>query len=376
MLNKIILVLLLTLGIINVQAQEIAINPDHPDSYVVVKGDTLWDIAGRFLQEPWRWPEIWEVNPQIENPHLIYPGDIVSLRFEGGTPVLSVDRQTVDSGASSDTSAVRPATSGRNVKLSPEVREYSRGDAIPSIPIDAIRHFLSRPLVVQDGEIEAWPYVLTGDDGRLITGKPDRVYVRGVAGEGESYSVYRKGDAYRSNGKILGYEALHVADGVVIESGDPATLLITESKREVMAGDRLVVQSQKDINADFIPHSPASRVEGSIISAFEVVSEIGRYQIVVLDRGSIHGLETGNVLGIYQSGEMVEDRVINQKVGGLNNTPLMKYLGQVKTEDERVRLPEDFAGVVMVFRTFDKLSYGLVMEAYGPVHMEDIVRNL
>lgn len=379
MLNKIILVFLLMLGITCALAQEIEINPDHPESYVVVKGDTLWDIAGRFLEEPWRWPDIWEVNPQIENPHLIYPGDVVSLSFDGDTPVLTVDRQSDPAAYSDtdddDTGGVRQVTAGRDVKLSPAIREYQRGEAIPAIPIDAIRHFLSRPLVVDEGELENLPYIVRDKEG-LIAGRNDKVFVRGITGEAASFSIYRKGNAYRSKGRILGYEALHVADAVLVEEGDPATIQITRSEREVMVGDRVIPQSEKDISSDFIPRSPDNNVEGSIISAFDVVSEIGQYKIVVMDRGSTHGLEVGNVLGIYQSGEIIQDKIINQKVGGLNNSALMKYLGQFKNEDENVQLPDEFAGVVMVFRTFNQLSYGLVMEAYGPVHMQDTVRNL
>ena len=147
MLNKIILLAALCLAVSITQADTVKVNPDHPDSYVVVKGDTLWDIAGRFLQEPWRWPEIWKVNPQIENPHWIYPGDVVSLKFENGAPVLAVDRgseaQAGSASTSETTGAAMQSPAGRDVKLSPRIREHGREEAIPSIPIEAIRNFLS-----------------------------------------------------------------------------------------------------------------------------------------------------------------------------------------------------------------------------------------
>lgn len=380
MLNKIIMVFLLTLGISIVQAQEIELNPDHPDSYVVVKGDTLWDIAGRFLQEPWRWPEIWNVNPQIENPHLIYPGDVVTLKFEGGSPVLAVDRPGDETGmAGADTGGASQAVADRNVKLSPEIRAYPRGEAIQSIPIDVIRHLLSRPMVMSDDEMDDLPYVVSGHRGHLVSGKQDKVFARGLSSgsEGEDYSIYRKGHAYKnSKGKVLGYEFLHVADSKVLKYGDPSTMLITQSNREVLVGDRLVELSEKDINSDFIPKSPGNNVHGSIISAIDGVSEIGRYQTVVLDQGSDQGLEVGNVLGVYQSGEEIKDKILNEKSTGLNNTRLVKYLGQLKTKNEKVTLPEDLAGVVMVFRTFNRISYALVMEAYGPIKKYDTVKNL
>ena len=371
MLNKIILVLILLLAVVSIQAQEVEINPDHPDSYVVVKGDTLWAIAGRFLVEPWRWPEIWKANPQIADPNLIYPGDVVTLRYEDGAPILAVDR----GGAGSDGGA----GGSRSVKLSPQIREYSREDAITSIPIDIIRHLLSRPLLIEEADMDGWPYVVSGNDGHLIAGKSDIVYVRGLSPDDSkgNYSIYRKGPAYKSDGKVLGYEALHVADAMILQYGDPATVHITQSTREVLVGDRLVAQSEKDINSDFIPKSPDSNVQGSIISAVDGVSEIGQYQVVVVDRGASDGLEIGNVLGIYQSGEVVNDKIVNEKSDNtLNNTALVKYLGQFKTQKEQVELPTELSGVMMIFRTFDQVSYGLVMEAYGAIHIADKVKNL
>jgi LysM repeat protein len=368
MLNKIIYLCVMSLAVSAAHAQDVEIKPDHPDSYVVVKGDTLWSIAGRFLQEPWRWPEIWKANPKIADPNLIYPGDVVTLRYEDGSPILTVDRG--GAGSVSGTS--------RSVKLSPRVREYSREGAVPTIPIDVIRHLLLRPLVVGASEMETWPYVVSGNDGHLVAGKNDKVYVRGQFGDAGAgnYSIYRKGQAYVSEGKILGYEALHVADTILMESGDPATFQITQSNREVLVGDRLLAQSEKDINSDFIPQSPAGNILGSIISAIDGVSEIGQYQVVVLDRGESDGLAAGHVLGIYQSGEIVSDKSVNEKASGLNNTALIKYLGQFKTAKEQVELPDDLTGVLMVFRTYDNVSYGLVMEAYGAIHVDDTVKNL
>ena len=370
MLNKIILVSILSLGAVCAQAQEVAVKPDHPDSYVVVKGDTLWAIAGRFLTEPWRWPQIWKANPQIADPNLIFPGDVVTLHYENGSPVLSVERG--GSGTSEGSSA-------RQVKLSPKVREYARENAIPAIPIDIIRHLLIRPLVIEEKEIENWPYVVSGNDGHMIAGKSDIVYVRGLTSGDKkgNYTIYRKGPAYKSGGKVLGYEALHVADAVVVKYGDPATVRITQSTREILIGDRLVAQSEKDISSEFIPKSPNDSVQGSIISAVDGVSEIGRYQVVVVDRGSTDGLGIGNVLGIYDSGAVVSDPIVNeQSTGGLNNTALVKYLGPVKSQKEQVKLPNELSGVMMIFKVFDRVSYGLVMEAYGAIHIADAVKNL
>jgi hypothetical protein len=372
MLNKIILILIMSWVVTGAWAQDVEVKTDHPDSYTVVKGDTLWGISGMFLQEPWRWPEVWKANPQIADPNLIYPGDVVRLRYEDGAPVLSVERG--DSGVGGGGGA---AGSGRNVKLTPQVREYSREGAITTIPIDVIRHLLSRPLVMNDKEIDAWPYVVSGNDGHLVSGKNDIVFVRGLDDDASgNFSIYRKGPAYKSGRRILGYEALHVADAVVLQHGDPSTIRITQSTREVMVGDRLVAQSEKDVNSDFIPRAPDGNVQGAIISAVDGVSSIGQYQVVVVDRGAADGLNVGNVLGIYQSGEIVEDKVLNRKAGGLNDTALMQYLGPFRVNNEKVELPNDLAGVMMIFRTFDEVSYGLVMEAYAAIHISDTVKNL
>lgn len=380
MLNKIILIFLLSGVFLLVQADTVDINPDHPDRYVVRKGDTLWDIAGHFLQEPWRWPEIWKENPQIADPNLIYPGDVVSLGYEGGSPVLTIDRETMAGEAGSN--GAGRVVSGRHVKLSPEVRKSKRELAIPSIPIDVIRNFLSRPVVVNKGEMDSWPYVVSSYEEHLVAGTGTRIYIRGLTGASEvrRYAIYRRGPAYKSRYKygseVLGYEALYVGDAVIEKFGDPATAVISQSNREVQNGDRLLPQSKQEIDRDFIPHPPDSKVQGVIISVIDGVLEIGRYQIVVLDVGAADGLETGNVLGIYQSGHVITDRIGSEKMGGFNNTELVKYLGQPKAAGEKVQLPEEYTGIVMIFRTFGKISYGLIMESYGSIHLNDTVKNI
>ena len=370
MLNKIIPIILLA-GIMSMaRADTVQVNPNHPDRYTVVKGDTLWDIAGRFLTQPWRWPEIWKVNPQIKNPHLIYPGDVVSLTYEDGAPVLTVDRGG---------SMSRSSSSGRLVKLSPTVREVDEKEAIPTIPVDAIRTFLSRPLVINDEkEFDSLPYIVSSYDQHLVAGQGNRVYIKGLSEDSaqRTYSVYRKGPAYKKNGKVIGYQALYVGEAVLDKLGDPSTATITQSFREVLNGDRLMPQSDKDVDRDFIPKKPDNTVSGNIISVIDGLQEIGQYQIVVVDLGSDDGMETGTVLGIYQSGKVVTDRTGAKSNWPLANTPLGEYLGTPKARGVDVKLPEEFAGVVMIFRPYDRVSYGIVMQAYGPLKLNDTVRNL
>lgn len=368
MLHKITLISSsLLLAATLVVADEVQVNPDNPESYVVQKGDTLWGIAGKFLTQPWRWPEIWKGNPQIENPHLIYPGDVVSLVYdESGAPMLAV----------SSGGAAATAAGSREVKLSPEIRSHEREEAIPAIPIDAIRHFLSRPLVVRDGEMSGWPYIVSSYDQHLIAGEGNRVYVRGLDGmEGpRRYSIYRQGPAYHAGGgQVIGYEAIYVGEASIEKFGDPATATVTQAAREVLNGDRLVPLSAKEVSSDFIPRPPASSVEGSIISVIDGLSEIGQYQVVVLDVGSSQGIEVGNVLGVFQSGKEISDRIAT---GEREYHPFIEWLGTGSARGEKVRLPEEYAGVVMVFRIFDQVSYALVMEATSALNLNDAVRNM
>jgi len=375
MKKKITTLILLTLLSAVVAADEVQVNPDSPDKYVVQKGDTLWGIAGKFLTQPWRWPEIWKGNPQIENPHLIYPGDVVTLSYEGGSPVLSVAGGDTSGGDAEVATAV--ATGSRDVKLSPAIRSYERDEPIPTIPIDSIRHFLSRPLVVPESEMSGWPYVVSSYDQHLVAGEGMRVYVRGLpaAERGQRFSIYRQGPAYRSGAegseKILGYEAVYVGEAVLEKSGDPATVYVTQTTREILTGDRLTPLSEKEMHSDFVPRAPAGKVEGSIISVIDGLSEIGQYQVVVLDVGTNQGLEVGNVLGVFQSGKVVSD-----KTGQTQHHPFIEYLGTGGDKGEPVTLPAEYTGVVMVFRAFDHVSYALVMEATSALNLKDAVRSM
>jgi len=367
MLNKVLLVLSLVTLSAALWAQPVQINPDHPDQYVIQQGDTLWDISTRFLAEPWRWPEIWQVNPQIENPHLIYPGDIVRLTYDGDTPILSVSRGTA---------------SGRSVKLSPTIRSDARPQAINTIPIDAIRKFLTRPLLVGESEMDDWPYIVSSYEQHLVSSPGVEIYIRGLdarSDQGTKYSIYRKGPAYisKSGGTevVLGYEAIYVGDVEIRNYGDPATAVIISAEKEIKEGDRLVIQRDDEIYSSFIPSRPASPVTADIISAQGVLSEIGQYQVVVLDKGSVNGINVGNVFGVYQSGVVVTDKIaVSEKK--YNNLPIIEYLGKSKAAEENITLPEVRAGVIMVFRVFDQVSYALVMEALRPIHLYDSAKSL
>ena len=322
--------------------QVLRLNPNAPDRYVVERGDTLWDISGVFLQDPWFWPEIWQVNPQVANPHLIYPGDVLNLVYIDGQPFIQLERGTA-------------------TRLSPRVRVEGLEDAIPTIPFEALRAFLARPAVLGKDQVDQLPYVLDNKGGKLIAAAGNTVYTRGNPADqpGEVYNVVHVGDPLRDpdDNDVLGYEGVFVGQGRLTRSGDPASVFLLETEREALEGDRLLPEENL-ANVNYFPASPSSQVEGRIISVTDGVSLIGQYQVVAINRGSRHGLEPGNVLRVWQTGEVVRDRVGK---GG--------FFG------DKVRLPDEPAGTMMVFRIFDRMSYGLVLEATSEIRVLDAVRN-
>ena len=412
MLNKILISFVILLLFFSANADEIKLNPEHPGEYTVVKGDTLWDISARFLKQPWRWQEIWGVNPQIKNPHLIYPGDVVSLSFKDGRPVLNLER-------------AGQVTVGRNVKLSPTIRSSENIEAIPAIPIDAIQQFLVWPIIYEEDEMDDLPYVVSSYDGHLVASVNNIIYIRGLPEDSDikEYSIYRKGPAYKNVKKdkdeedeVLGYEAIYIGQAVMQKKGDPASAVITSVDREVLVGDRLVPNSAEDVSTEFLPSSTKTKVEGSILSVLTGISQlggvaqIGQYQVVVLNVGENNGIEPGNVFGIFQNNFKVKDSIginrpktlekedakrikferedtlfIDRELSKLVNTikgAIKKFdkkfptFANRKARSETITLPEEHVGVMMVFRTFKKISYALVMETNGPVHILDTVRSL
>ena len=312
---------------------------DHPDQYTVVKGDTLWDISGRFLRSPWRWPDIWYVNPQIANPHLIYPGDVLELVYIDGKPQLRMRRGPL--------------------KLSPTVRSTPWDGAIPTIPVDAIGPFLTRPYVLDKDQLDGAPYIVDFADEHILGGAGQKAYVRRIdQTEPLKYEIVRPGGPYKDadTGEILGYEALYIGTSELQRTGDPATVFINSTDLESVIGDRLIPAGEEKATANFTPHAPAQPVEGSIIAVMNGVSQIGQYNVVVLDRGARDGLAPGTVLRVDQRGELIRDVV----------TPDSR---------DKVQLPDEEAGLLMVFRTFERVSFGLVMHASRVMHVNDRVRN-
>ncbi len=333
------LLLLAAGGLAQAQVQ---LKEGHPERYTVVRGDTLWDISGKFLSQPWKWPEIWHANPQVENPHLIYPGDTRNLVNIDGQPRLMLNR-----GASRGT-----------IKLSPQVRSTPMAEAIPTIPLEKINSFLLNNRIVDTAEaFDAAPYVVAGNAERVISGVGDRVYARGQFAAGQSvYGLYRQGKAYidPDTQEFLGINADDMGTAEVVGTeGDIATMVMQRSTQEVRLGDRLFPTEERAINSTFMPSAPSQDIKGVIVDVPRGVNQIGQFDVVTINKGARDGLAEGNVLAVYKTGETVRDRVTG----------------------EMVKIPDERAGLMMVFRTYDKLSYGLVLMATRQLELQDKVRN-
>jgi hypothetical protein len=310
---------------------------DHPDEYVVQVGDTLWDIAETFLKDPWYWPEIWYINPDIVNPHLIYPGDILGLIYIEGRPMVAPIRAS-------------------SYRLSPEARVTPLTEAVTSVSYDSIAAFLTTGGVLEKNQIKKMPYLLATRGDHLMAAAGNEVYIRRLKDDtpGRRLNVVRVGEALvdPDNNKLIGYQGILVATGTIRRAGDPATMAITDSSQEAREGD-LLISTIVDLPLNFYPRAPSSRIDGQIISVVGGVTQIGQYQVVIMNRGSSDGLTVGDVLTVFQKGVKVKDRV----KGG------------------SVRLPDEAAGTIMVFKLFDEIGYGLVMEATEALHIHDYIRN-
>ena len=396
-MRQLVVTLALLLATTPVLADSLKLQDNAPEKYVVVKGDTLWDISGRFLKDPWRWPQIWNMNrEEIKNPHWIYPGDMVVLDRSGAEPRLSL---------------VKGGDGMETVKLSPGVRATPiNNDAIPAIPIRAIHPFLSQPRVVPLGAFDGAPFILGTNAERVILGSGDEAFATGGKAGVTRWNVLRPGKELKDpeTGEVLGYEVDYLGDARTLVEGAPQKIRITQSAKEILPKDKLVEADNRAIY-EFVPHAPDGKINGRIISAYGGFTDSGRYQTVVLNRGSRDGLEPGHVLAVYREGLAVtlsrdeKDRMtwVNDKTKGVpeggawlyNDVRCLKEDGKVtydqaadvrntfrstcigNTSDRAVKLPDARSGLVMVYRVYDRVSYALIMQSDGPVYLLDRVRN-
>lgn len=325
-----------------IQAQQVELKKDHPTTYTVVRGDTLWDISGRFLKKPWLWKQIWQANPAIKNPNLIYPGDVITLTYVNGKPRLSVNR----------------ATSRGTIKLSPSVRVQAASDAIPTIPLKSISSFLLNNRIISNANVfTKAPYVIAGQDRSIVSGAGNKIYVKGRLDDAEpSYTIYRQGKEFKDpkTNESLGINANYIGSAdVLTKTGEVGTLKLSTTTEEVRVGDRLLPTEERTIEANFLPSNPDTIINGEIISIPRGVTSVGSKDVVIINKGLRDGIKIGNVLAVYRLGETIKD-----DIGGKD-----------------IKLPDEEAGLLMVFRVYDKLSFGIVLSASQMLSVGDTVKN-
>ena len=367
MIMKIIVLLAGMLVTVAVYAAGAQLRADHPDSYTVRRGDTLWDISAKFLSKPWLWPEIWQANPQVRNPHLIYPGDVLNLSF----------------------------INGPRLRLQPQV--HPEGNAVTAIPLSELKMFLKDMRVMDSNAVSSAPYVVGLEEARLRGAVGQNIYVRGLQGEpGQRWAIVRpshvfrgfeqqdpndaengivsheldsnaamvnapwsensRNDGHYGKGDDLGVEVSVIGTAETLRMGDPSTLLLLNSTQEIRSGDRIMPVDDSPYDAFYYPHAPKSVPANAHVNGFaDAMDAVGSRQVVMLSIGAKDGVDNGQTFTIYEPGETIHDDVAsNSWRRGVGKT---------------VTLPDEYVGHVMVFRTFDRVSYGLVMDGLRPVHI-------
>ncbi|MDB5764903.1 MAG: LysM peptidoglycan-binding protein [Herminiimonas sp.] len=320
-----------------------------PDQHVVVRGDTLWGISGKFLQHPWCWPQVWGLNrDQIRNPHWIYPGQIVYFDRTAGRLRLGKPTGSGREGSLSD------------VRLSPQVRMEGLGrDAIPAIPINAIEPFLSQPLIIEENELKDAPRIVATQEGHVFLGKNDKAYVRGDLKGGTSFQVFRPGSPLRdpSTQAIIGYEAAYLGtvklDRAAKTADEAHRFIVVTSKEEMGVGDQLLPVPPSPI-LNYVPHAPEKQIDARIVSVYGGVTQAGQNNIVSINRGKKDDIDVGTVLQLYRFGQIIADPTDNKKP---------------------VKLPDEQYGTLFIFRIFNNISYGLVMQVTDAVQVGDVAKS-
>lgn len=384
-IRKLIYLILVTMLAGAALAQDVSVRADHPDEYIVVRGDTLWDISARFLEKPWQWPAIWHVNPQIANPHLIYPGDRISLVYVDGQARLVVDR-------------------GKPVqRLSPDIRVTTR-EAISAIPLEKLKPFIKNAVIIGSDQFEGLPYIVANYEQRLNTAKGDRTYVRNLSGQvGQEFMIARLNNVYyRMDGEkrrgripegsthlptdievpmgfwkpvdtwgkkvdIIGYEMMEISRARLIKNGDPAILEIDSGGKEVKAGDLIMPVDDHVFDSHFMPRPMSDMPAGMKVLAIEGAHYgVGHYQIVAISGGVRQGVEPGHVFSAFRPGATIRDEV---------KYPAGSVADFGTWNGDKVTLPDEYDAHIMVFRVFDEVSYAMVMDGERAVREHDILKH-
>lgn len=340
------------------------LDPNAPDRHIVVPGDTLWGISGRFLKDPWRWPELFELNKeQIRNPHRIYPGDVIVL----------------------DRNASRArVVSGNTVTLSPRIRVEGReADAIPAIPASVIEPFLSQPLVLDGPALNAAPRIVATEENRMVVGAGNKAYARGIDDKsGEFWQVFRPGEVLidPDSKETLGTQAVYLGEARVVRPGEVSVLEIVKSNQEMYVGDRMFAAPPPAFTS-YVPRAPERKIQGRIISAYGGLAEVGTNGVVTLNRGTRDGVEVGNVLAVFRSPESASNIRYSATLTDLRNSPVWGRTGPtgrgdaITTPVAEAHVPQERHGLLFVFRAFDRVSYALVMQASATINVLDMVQN-
>ncbi len=313
----------------------------HPDTYTVMPGDTLWNIAARFLKNPWQWRQIWRQNPQVGNPNRIYPGDVLRFSYSSdGNPQLEL--------------AARDDGEVPLIKLSPEVRTEALSQPIPPVPRAAVESFLTRAQVLNDEEWARMPYIVGEEHDKIAYSTRDRVYARGAFFDAPRYQVYRPGKPLREPGsnEVLGTAGIYMGEAVLEREGDPASFFLENTLSSIYPGDRLLPVERNQELLAFDPHPVPPDTEGAIIARLDPeVTQISQFSSVILNLGHQEGVEPGHVVASYAKPRTVKDPVSGKKIA----------------------LPGEQNGLLMIYKVHDLVSYALVMQAERPIHIHDRV---
>lgn len=329
--------------------ETVVYQPESPELYTVQKGDTLWDISTHFLRDAWLWPEIWYKNPQIDNPHLIYPGDQLAIIYVGGQKRVQLVKR----------GEVFDQTKGlKVVKISPRIHSKPIDSSIPSIPIESIRQFISRPLLIGEEELANSAYILASKDDRLASGSNNVIYARGINAETSQgkYHVFRPNKEIKDlvTGDTLGYEALFLGEAKILKHGDPASLRIVSSNREILRDDRLIPINNSDIERDLFPKPPEEDIKGQVISLVDGISQVGQFNTIAINLGSRDDIQVGHLVAINVAGKAIRDL----------NEDDPNFL---------IQLPDERSSLAIVIKTYDRMSYCLILSAKVPVKIGDLV---
>lgn len=342
---------------------------DYPASYVVQQGDTLWEIAGQFLQDPERWADIWQPDEYLDNPDLIYPGDTLKLSILGGTPRVFVQR------------------GDREVEMvSPEIREEALQSAIPAIPLESIENSFTRNRIISAAEYEAAPYIVSNIGDNLVIGTGDEIFARGSFLIGTtSFELYRAGRTYYGDGltkkrafglfstteeDVLGLEVEYLGFASILENiaPDMRRLLVNNGTKEIQAGDRLLIREESSIDATIFPTEPAADVSGQIVAFLGEETLASQLDTVVINLGKDDQLEVGDILSIQKEGTRMTDEVERSK---------MSFTKRMRTlfNQDSLSIPGDDVGTLLVYKTFDRLSYAVILSSTEPAELYNEVVN-